>query len=105
MLFSLDKLICAMHASSMFSCAPHSNGPCSKALQHDEHSAKALFWRSEAHYLVQGGTSDGLEAAIRDLKEAQRLEPGNMRVRAALATRQAELLKQNRWTHDVLCRF
>lgn len=50
----------------------------SKALEHDPYHVKALYRRAQGQY--GEGTSTGLEAAVRDLTEAQKLEPGNNQV-------------------------
>ncbi len=52
----------------------------SKALHHDPYNVKAMYRQAVAQH--QQGTTGGLEAAVRTLQAAQRLEPSNLEVRA-----------------------
>mmetsp|Transcript_12441 Transcript_12441/g.26862 ORF Transcript_12441/g.26862 Transcript_12441/m.26862 type:complete len:340 (-) Transcript_12441:180-1199(-) len=67
---------------------------CNKALEHDNFNVRALYRRAEAYH--RRGTSTCLEMCVKDLREAQKLEPGNAQVRAALNRYEAELREQNR---------
>jgi len=66
----------------------------SKALEYDPYNVKSLYRRAHGHY--HSGTSSGLEKAVKDLKEAQALEPGNAQVHATLVEYSRELLLQNK---------
>ena len=52
--------------------------PCSKALEFDPYSARALYRRAIAKQ--KQGTNAGLEEAVQDLRSAQSLEPSNAQV-------------------------
>mmetsp|Transcript_13923 Transcript_13923/g.37640 ORF Transcript_13923/g.37640 Transcript_13923/m.37640 type:complete len:268 (-) Transcript_13923:324-1127(-) len=66
----------------------------SKALELVPYNARALYRRAVSSHNL--GTSEGLEAAVKDLQAAVSYEPGNAQVRACLVAFKEELLEHKR---------